>query len=100
MGTVHSIYNSSNISYDEVRHLIEYPWRMAEYTGGTKDFFDEYFTGGSLMNLKVTEAIKHSYILRFRSAPEYLDGKKHKTEITVVEGKVESYKSMMHTFVK
>ncbi|MCI6828667.1 MAG: PL29 family lyase N-terminal domain-containing protein [Prevotella sp.] len=82
-GTIHSVYSDTYTSYTESKNYIEYPWRMAEYTGGTKKFTNSSFTGVSLSDLPISDALMHSYTIRFIIPLELLDGLPHTVTIIV-----------------
>ena len=84
MGTIHSVYSDGiyaeeNTYESEGSH--DFPWRMAEYTGGTKLFANYDFSGVQLSSLPVTGAMQNSYIIRFTNVT--LDNKMHKVKVTI-----------------
>lgn len=80
-GTIHSVYSDTNTSYSETNGYKEYPWRMSEYTGGTKIFTSSSFAGVSLDKLPVSDAILHSYTIKFIIPQNLLDGLPHTVKI-------------------
>ncbi|MGM9687723.1 MAG: PL29 family lyase N-terminal domain-containing protein [Alloprevotella sp.] len=83
-GTIHSVYSDTNTQYVQTEGYREYPWRMSEYTGGTKMFTSSSFTGVSLKDIPVMDAITHSYTIKFIIPLSYLDGQPHTVVIKVV----------------
>lgn len=98
-GTIHTVFNGPR-DFAEVANQIEKPWRMAAYTGGTQEFFDSSFKNATLTDLKFTQTLKMTHLLRFRALPEYFDGKKHKVKITVrtPDGATHAQRVMQMTF--
>ncbi len=82
-GTVHSVYSDSDTSFTNIPNNKEYPWLMAEYTGGTKQFCSSDFSGVTLSDLPVTGALQNSYIIYFTNIDSLLDGNQHKVVITI-----------------
>lgn len=89
LGTIHTIFSGST-SWTETIYVDERPWRMSEYTGGTIMYTNSSFTGVSLDNLPVTQAMKNSYVIKFTNIDKMMDGKVHTVKITIKspDGKV------------
>lgn len=81
-GTVHTVF-SGRTDFTEIPLVLEDPWVMSEYTGGTIEFVPADFNDISLSGLKVSQALNHSYVIRFANVNDYLDGKPHLVKITV-----------------
>lgn len=62
----------------------EKPWLISDYTGGTKLFVPDDFSGVTLSNLPVTGAMTNSYVIRFTNIREFMDGKNHLVKITIL----------------
>ena len=82
-GTVHTVYSDS---YDisESANITERPWLISEYTGGTTMFIKANASDLQLDKLTVSEAITHSYTIRFLVPKELFDGKSHNVRITII----------------
>ena len=83
-GTIHTVYSGSTTS-SETTNYEEKPWRMSEYTGGTIIYTNSNFSGVTLDNLPITEAIRNSYIIRFSNITQFMDGKYHELKITIYD---------------
>ncbi len=83
-GTVHTVYSGST-TLSESDNYSEKPWRMSDYTGGTTLIANNSFSGVSLHNLPVTDAIRNTYIIRFSNIAEFMDGKSHEVKITIYD---------------
>lgn len=81
-GSIHTIF-SGTPDYPELPLELENPWLMSEYTGGTVEFVPADFANLSLTGLKFSEALKHSYIIRFGNIEDYTDNRPHRLKITV-----------------
>lgn len=92
-GTIHTVYSDS-YSYTESVLRSEYPWRLSEYTGGTKLFVSSDFSGVTLNSLPVTGAMQNSYIIRFTNVSEFMDGQSHEVKVTILseDGRVRAEK--------
>jgi hypothetical protein len=96
-GTIHTVFSADTTYW----YGGEKPWLMSEYTGGTTLLVNSSFTsilsGGvanapslkasnsdyiSLLDLPVTGAMVHSYIVRFKNNSTVPDGK-HEVKITI-----------------
>ena len=88
-GTIHTVFSNTKY-WTEVRNKEEDPWRMSEYTGGTIMYTNSSFTGVSLDDLPVTQAMKNSYVIKFTNISDMMDGKVHTIKITIksADGKV------------
>lgn len=82
-GTIHSVYSDTYTDYSQTKGYQEYPWLMSDYTGGTKMFTSSSFTGVTLKNLTVSDALMHSYTIKFIIPIELLDGKPHTVTIII-----------------
>lgn len=82
-GTIHTVYSDSP-NFQESLYLKEYPWRMSEYTGGTTLYASSSFTGITLDDLPVTNAIQNSYVIYFTNITEFMDGEPHQVKITIL----------------
>ena len=86
MGTIHSVYSGGEDSeqwFTPSEGYFDAPWKMAEYTGGTKLFVNSDFAGVTLSDLPVTGAMQNSYIIRFTNIDEFIDGNTHTVTITI-----------------
>lgn len=82
-GTVHSVYGGRLTFTEQMLHT-EKPWRLARYTGGTAQFYDGKYTVAPLSDFIVSQAMKHSYILRFRLDSSYRTaGAMHTVRVTI-----------------
>ncbi len=100
-GTVYCVY-SGTTNFTPVPQVTEQPWLMSEFTGGIAEFCAPDFKDMSLLNLVATQAITHSYLLRFRTTSKYYDDiLKHKVTITVAtpDG-TKAEKSMSLNFIQ
>lgn len=95
LGTVHSVFSAMEGTEAEVKEYVDYnawgsstiwdyPWLMADYTGGTKLFANYDFSGVKLSDLPVTGAMQNSYIIRFTNVEEFMDGQEHQVHITIL----------------
>lgn len=80
-GTIHTVYSGS--TFTETLLYNEYPWKMSQYTGGSEMFTSSSFTGVTLSDLPVSDAMQNSYIIIFTNIDKYLDGKPHTIKITI-----------------
>lgn len=98
-GTIHTVYSDANTSYTETARQ-EYPWRLSEYTGGTKLFTNSSFTGVTLNDLPVTGAMQNSYIIRFTNIRDLMDGQTHEVKVTILseDGTVQGEKTFYIVF--
>ena len=78
-GTIHTVYSGSqsNVSGEK-------PWLMSEYTGGTTMFIKPNASDLNLNTLAVSEAMTHSYTIRFLVPRQLFDGNTHNVRITVI----------------
>lgn len=99
-GTIHTVYSDANTSYTENVNYKEYPWRLSEYTGGTKLFTSSSFTGVTLNDLPVTGAMQNSYIIRFTNIRDLMDGQTHEVKVTILseDGTVQGEKTFYIVF--
>ena len=99
-GTIHTVYSDANTNYTERVNYEEYPWRLSEYTGGTKLFTSSSFTGVTLNDLPVTGAMQNSYIIRFTNIRDLMDGQTHEVKITILseDGTVQGEKTFYIVF--
>ena len=86
-GTIHSVISQSQdyitqrtITY----HTPELPWRMSDYTNGTRIFIQPDASDLHLELLTFSQAITHSYIMRFVVPESLLDGQEHQLRIVVI----------------
>lgn len=82
-GTVHTVYSDSYVNWSEQTLKKEWPWKISDYTGGTKFFTDGSFRGVSLDALPVSGAMINSYVIYFRVPYSYIDGYPHQIKLTV-----------------
>lgn len=103
MGTIHNVY-SDGVDAEQWANESEgshdLPWKMAEYTGGTKLFVNSDFSGITLSDLPVTGALQNSYIIRFTNIDELIDGNTHEVTITIktADGNVAGVITLYITF--
>ena len=99
-GTVHTVYSDPDISFTESLNYNEYPWKITDYTGGTKFFTNSSFTGVSLDALPVTGAMKNSYVIYFKIPASMLDGQPHQITLYVrtSDGSVRGMKTFSVVF--
>lgn len=83
-GTIHSVYSDTYTTYSQTKGYTEYPWLMSDYTGGTKMFTDGSFKEVTLKKLPVSDALMHSYTIKFIIPLAYLDGKPHTLTLVVI----------------
>ena len=81
-GTIHTVYSDSNTTFTETS-TNQYPWRMSEYTGGTKMFIRSDASDLQLDKLTVSDAMTHAYTIRFRIPASLMDGNSHRVRIVV-----------------
>lgn len=79
LGTIHTVYSSSESSdrYEANR-------LMSEYTGGTVIYTNSSFTGVTLEDLPVTDAMRNSYVVRITNIRDLMDGQPHEVRITIL----------------
>lgn len=77
MGTIHTVFSDGRETGKEYNYL------MSDYTGGTVLNTNSSFSGVSLFDLPVTDAVQNSYIIRLTNIQEYMDRKPHRVKITV-----------------
>ena len=80
-GTIHTVYSAGNFPNEP--GVNEHPWLMSEYTGGTVKFVNSSFSGVTLDDLPITDALSNSYVIRFIDNSSVTDGS-HKVKITVL----------------
>lgn len=78
-GTVHTVYSASQTSVSG-----EKPWLISEYTGGTTMFVKSDASDLQLDQLTVSDALTHSYTVKFIVPEYYFDGLPHTVRITVI----------------
>lgn len=86
-GTIHSVLSNSYSWYTSriTEHKTsEYPWLMSNYTGGTIMYVRTDASDLNLQTLTVSEAITHSYTIRFIIPTSLMDGKPHTVRIIVI----------------
>lgn len=85
-GTVHTVFSEDSTRYSNSWNTYnnEKPWLISDYTGGTKLFVPDDFSGVTLSNLPVTGAMTNSYVIRFTNIREFMDGKNHLVKITIL----------------
>lgn len=82
-GTIHTVF-SGNKNFTESFYYRECPWRMSDYTGGTTLYASSSFTGVTLDDLPVTDALQNSYVIYFTNIKEFMDGQVHQVKISVL----------------
>lgn len=83
MGTVHTVFSD----YSEGTHRRFYNEQnkfMSEYTGGTYITTNPSFSGVTLDNLPISDAMKNSYVIRLTNVADLFDGNPHEVKITVL----------------
>ncbi len=101
-GTVHTVYSDTYTTFAESLYYKEFPWKISDYTGGTKFFTNSSFSGVNLSSLPVTGAMQHSYVIRFKNIAYMVgDGQQHLLTIVVYsrDGKVRGTRTYYVTFV-
>ena len=102
-GTIHSVYSDYN-TWTQTIGYEEYPWNLADYTGGTSLFASWDFSGVTLDDLPVSGAMLNSYIIRFTNVAEVFDGQPHLVKITIKSqspnGEILAEKDYKLTFTK
>ncbi|MDE5672185.1 MAG: VWA domain-containing protein [Duncaniella sp.] len=79
LGTIHTVYSASQSSdKNEANRL------MSEYTGGTVIYTNSSFTGVTLEDLPVTDAMRNSYVVRITNIRDLMDGQPHEVRITIL----------------
>lgn len=81
-GAVHTVFSAGS-SISETANVREKPWRISEYTGGTTMFINSNASDLQLDKLTVSEAMTHSYTIRFLVPKELFDNHPHTVRITV-----------------
>ena len=81
-GTIHTVF--SDLSLKDT-NIVEKPWLMSEYTGGSVMYVDSGFEGVSLESLPVTGAMQHAYIFKFRHHINAIDTDTHNVRITIYD---------------
>jgi pimeloyl-ACP methyl ester carboxylesterase len=96
-GTVHTVYSAgSDTSFVEKPFYEEKPWRLSDYTGGSKMFTSPSFNV-NLGDLPVSGALQN--ISQIRTVADLLmDGKEHTVTITVLDGNVGGVKTVRVNF--
>ena len=86
-GTIHSVISERE---DDIRlrkemyTTAELPWLLSEKTNGTVMFISRDASDLRLENLKVSDALIHSYSFRFIAPDSLYDGQEHTVTITVI----------------
>jgi hypothetical protein len=104
-GTVHTVwsagtpYSTYYSSYDKVNYC-EDPFKISDYTGGTKMSVKADASDLNLNQLTVSGAMTHAYTIRFMIPASYLDGRAHIVRIVVIanNGTVRGQLSFQVTF--
>lgn len=79
LGTIHTVYSASQSSdKNEANRL------MSEYTGGTVIYTNSSFTGVTLEDLPVTDAMRNSHVIRITNIRDLMDGQPHEVRITIL----------------
>lgn len=78
LGTIHTVYSGGNDNGREPNHL------MSDYTGGTILYTNSSFTGVTLEDLPVTDAMRNSYVVRITNIRDLMDGQAHEVRITIL----------------
>ncbi len=79
LGTIHTVYSASQSSDKNESNRL-----MSEYTGGTVIYTNSSFTGVTLENLPVTDAMRNSYVVRITNIRDLMDGQPHEVRITIL----------------
>lgn len=79
LGTIHTVYSASQSSDKNESNRL-----MSEYTGGTVIYTNSSFTGVTLENLPVTDAMRNSYVVRITNIRDLMDGQPHEVHITIL----------------
>lgn len=86
-GTIHSVISNNKVTLinrSNQDNSYELPWLMSEYTGGTTMFIKPNASDLNLNTLAVSEAMTHSYTIRFLVPRQLFDGNTHNVRITVI----------------
>lgn len=81
-GTIHTVF-SEDTTYCYFGDYDERPWLMSEYTGGETMFVPSNFSGVSLSNLTVTDALRNACNIQIHLTDDLKSGT-HDMEITIV----------------
>lgn len=79
LGTIHTVYSASQSSDKNESNRL-----MSEYTGGTVIYTNSSFTGVTLEDLPVTDAMRNSYVVRITNIRDLMDGQPHEVRITIL----------------
>jgi len=83
-GTVHTVWSDPVTTITERMNYIEAPWKISEYTGGTKMYVNANASNLHLETLTVSGAMTHAYTIRFMIPASYVDGRSHLVRIVVI----------------
>ena len=99
-GTVHTVYSDTDTNWTEQLYYREYPWKISDYTGGTKYFTGPSFSNVNLSSLPVTGALQNSYVIRIHNVGNLMDGRTHVIKITIYtpDGQVRAVRTFYVTF--
>jgi len=78
LGTIHTVFSDSKRDDEYESNAL-----MSEYTGGTVLYTNSSFTGVSLEDLPVSDAMRNSYVIRFTNIDNLIDGSMHKVRMTI-----------------
>lgn len=76
-GTIHTVWSGTSVKEGEA------PWLMSDYTGGIKMDIKSNASDLNLNTLEVSEAMTHSYTIRFLVPRALFDGNEHNVRITI-----------------
>lgn len=102
-GTIHSVISNDKdglITRASRYNSWELPWLMSDYTNGTTMFVRSDASDLQLDNLTVSDALTHSYTIRFIIPKDLFDGQPHLVRIVIIstDGSVRGVLEFYATF--
>ncbi len=82
-GTIHTVFSNDTSYHNYTYDYYEKPWLMSEYTGGELMVVPSNFSGVSLNNLLVTDALRNAYEIQLHHTDD-LESGTHDIEITIL----------------
>ncbi len=102
LGTIHTVFSEDPDKYKDKweDYVNECPWYMSDYTGGSTLYTDGSFSGVSLDDLPITQAMQHSYVIYFAITEDLIDGNNHIVRFTIKseDGSVRAQRSFSVEF--
>jgi len=105
-GTIHTVFSEDyyvNWPDDRWTPLYEEcPWKLSDYTGGTKKFAKSDFSDVTLDDLPITGALQNSYVISLSNVENLFDGLPHTIKITILSpnGTIRAEKEYSVIFTK